>query len=374
MVPWDREGDGDMGLIRSIFQHKIVSFFWLIGLDMAFLALFQILGLYNSILAQQEDLQSTVYRYEAELSVDLEDRDLLERLDEILDIQDINVKIAGPDLVTSNGGTATYVQTILFQNEPEKMPMLSGSLPTADSQGGRQIAVGRYREEQVETRGDSAYFLADNEEYQVTGVIGTKQSDALDGYLVTNYHSLNGRQRRALGKSTLLLRFQSDIRDVEPYVQQAAEQIWKADPSANLDSHRTSQAVNGNVYIRESLKRYPFYMYVFCICIFIMISRQWVMQKERELAIRKAFGQGNGQLLRLLWKELSILTGLAFAVYAGISGILSVWMRVRGLSIRLHWSNLAIAAAFLIATFLISSLVPVWRLRRIQPAQLLNEK
>lgn len=65
MVPWDREGDGDMGLIRSIFQHKIVSFFWLIGLDMAFLALFQILGLYNSILAQQEDLQSTVYRYEA---------------------------------------------------------------------------------------------------------------------------------------------------------------------------------------------------------------------------------------------------------------------------------------------------------------------
>lgn len=161
-----------MGLIRSIFQHKIVSFFWLIGLDMAFLALFQILGLYNSILAQQEDLQSTVYRYEAELSVDLEDRDLLERLDEILDIQDINVKIAGPDLVTSNGGTATYVQTILFQNEPEKMPMLSGSLPTADSQGGRQIAVGRYREEQVETRGDSAYFLADNEEYQVTGVIG----------------------------------------------------------------------------------------------------------------------------------------------------------------------------------------------------------
>ena len=115
-------------------------------------------------------------------------------------------------------------------------------------------------------------------------------------------------------------------------------------------------------------------MYVFCICIFIMISRQWVMQKERELAIRKAFGQGNGQQLRLLWKELSILTGLAFAVYAGISGILSVWMRVRGLSIRLHWSNLAIAAAFLIATFLISSLVPVWRLRRIQPAQLLNEK
>ena len=363
-----------MGLIRSIFQHKIVSFFWLIGLDMAFLALFQILGLYNSILAQQEDLQSTVYRYEAELSVDLEDRDLLERLDEILDIQDINVKIAGPDLVTSNGGTATYVQTILFQNEPEKMPMLSGSLPTADSQGGRQIAVGRYREEQVEARRDSAYFLADNEEYQVTGVIGTKQSDALDGYLITNYHSLNGRQRRALGKPTLLLRFQSDIRDVEPYVQQAAEQIWKADPSANLDSHRTSQAVNGSVYIEESLKQYPFYMYVFCICIFIMISRQWVMQKERELAIRKAFGQGNGQLLRLLWKELSILTGLAFAVYAGISGILSVWMRVRGLSIRLHWSNLAIAAAFLIATFLISSLVPVWRLRRIQPAQLLNEK
>ena len=153
--------------------------------------------------------------------------------------------------------------------------MLSGSLPTADSQGGRQIAVGRYREEQVETRGDSAYFLADNEEYQVTGVIGTKQSDALDGYLVTNYHSLNGRQRRALGKPTLLLRFQSDIRDVEPYVQQAAEQIWKADPSANLDSHRTSQAVDGSVYIEESLKQYPFYMYIFCICIFIMISRQW---------------------------------------------------------------------------------------------------
>ena len=208
----------------------------------------------------------------------------------------------------------------------------------------------------------------------MTGVIGTEQSDALDGYLITEYQSLNERQRMELGRETLLLRFQSDIQDVEPYVQQAAEQIWKADPSANMESHRTKQAVDGSVYIKESLKQYPFYMYLFCICIFIMISREWMQQKERELAIRKAFGQRNGQLLRLLWKELLILIGVSFILYLGISGIISVWMEFGGNSIRLHWSNVVIAAAFLLLTFFVSSLVPVWCLKKIQPAQLLNEK
>lgn len=364
-----------MGFVRSIFQHKISTFFWIVGMEMAFIALFQILGLYNNILAQQEDLRGTVYRYEAELSVDVSDREVLEHLDEILDIQDINVKIEGPDMVTPNGATATYVQTILVQNEPEKISLLSGSLPTPiSSQGERQIAVGTYRKDQIEKKADGDFFLADNEVYRVTGIIGSRQSDALDGYLITDYHSLNDRQRRQLGNPVLNLRFQSDTRDVEPYVQQAAEQIWKADPSANMESRRTQEAVDGSVYIKESLKKYPFYMYLFCSCIFIMISREWMIQKERELAIRKAYGQGNWQLLKRLWGELLILMGIAFLLYAGISGVLYVWMKISGMSLRLHWSNLAIAAAFLGVTFAISSLFPVWRLKKIQPAQLLNEK
>ena len=122
------------------------TFFWLVGLVLAFVALFQILGLYNSILAQQEDLSGTVYQYEAELSVTLSDKRMAQKLDEILDIPDINVKISGPDLILENGVTVTFVQTILFQNEAERVKTYSGTLPNPNhSEEEHLIAVGRNR-------------------------------------------------------------------------------------------------------------------------------------------------------------------------------------------------------------------------------------
>lgn len=369
-----KKGGRAVGMLRSIFRHKVSTFFWLVGLVLAFVALFQILGLYNSILAQQEDLSGTVYQYEAELSVTLSDKRMAQKLDEILDIPDINVKISGPDLILENGVTVTFVQTILFQNEAERVKTYSGTLPNPNhSEEEHLIAVGRNRSDLVKETNGTPTIIIDNVEFLVTGMIGSSQSNALDGYYVTDYASLNANQRTALCKPILTLRFQSDTRDVAPYVQKAAEQIWAADPSADIQSHFTQQALNGSVYIRESLKQYPFYMYLFCICIFMMISREWIRQKERELAIRKAFGQKNRQLIVYLWKELLILTGMAFLVYGCIGGILSDWMGQVGMSIRLHWSNLVIALFFLLATLLVSSGIPIWRLRKIQPAQLLNE-
>ena len=76
-----KKGGRAVGMLRSIFRHKVSTFFWLVGLVLAFVALFQILGLYNSILAQQEDLSGTVYQYEAELSVTLSDKRMAQKLD-----------------------------------------------------------------------------------------------------------------------------------------------------------------------------------------------------------------------------------------------------------------------------------------------------
>lgn len=112
-------------------------------------------------------------------------------------------------------------------------------------------------------------------------------------------------------------------------------------------------------------------VYLFSVINSFVVSNYWIITKQRDFAIRKAFGWTNKQLIGLICKEMaSILMVSLF-----ISGILLCLVAQTGskmLSVKLTPFFILVTLLLLIITLALSVIVPARKIIRIEPAEVIS--
>ena len=111
-------------------------------------------------------------------------------------------------------------------------------------------------------------------------------------------------------------------------------------------------------------------LYIFSIANCLVITNYWVITKHREMAIRKAFGGSTQQLIILVVSEMS--KTLCASMLS--SALLLTVIETFGANLfSLHLTPFFVLslAAMLMLTLLIASIIPVLRILKIKPAEVI---
>ncbi len=112
-------------------------------------------------------------------------------------------------------------------------------------------------------------------------------------------------------------------------------------------------------------------IYVFSIANCLTVTNYWIITKRRDMAIRKAFGWSNRQLMRMILSEMAGTLAISLI----ISIILLAVLKSRNtaiFSLELTPFFVLSTGGLLLFTLLISVLFPMIRILKIHPAEVLS--
>ena len=112
------------------------------------------------------------------------------------------------------------------------------------------------------------------------------------------------------------------------------------------------------------------------ICLFsiancLVATNYWIITKHREMAIRKAFGWSNRQLIGLVFKEIGTILILSMAVSSVLLTIISN-SDLPILSVQMSIFFIVGTILFLLLTLVVASIIPIRRIMKIHPAEVIS--
>ena len=112
-----------------------------------------------------------------------------------------------------------------------------------------------------------------------------------------------------------------------------------------------------------------FEIYLFSIVNCLVSTDYWIINKERELSIYKAFGWSDRELIKRVMKELMII--LLICLLLSILTVGAV-IQTEYFSIEINYFFILSMTILLIVTLFISMFIPVYRILKISPAEVIK--
>lgn len=112
-------------------------------------------------------------------------------------------------------------------------------------------------------------------------------------------------------------------------------------------------------------------IYVFSIANCLVVTNYWMITQRRDMAIRKAFGWSNWQLIRMIISEMAGTLAISLAISACLLAVLGNWNTAM-FSIELTPFFVLGTCGLLLFTLFVSVLIPVIRILIIRPAEVIS--
>lgn len=109
-------------------------------------------------------------------------------------------------------------------------------------------------------------------------------------------------------------------------------------------------------------------MYLFAVINVTIVSYYWINVRKRELAIRKAFGQTNMEIILMLIKEFFLIIGIA----AIIAALVQITIQICRGTMQFGLDSVRMMFMYLGMVFIasiISGILPVKYILKIHPAE-----
>ncbi len=360
--------------IKRMFRTPFATVYFMIGLLISMFTLFDVLSAYNRALQYAEDNKAFAYKEEAYLSVDFSSYERMDILTELESEEHVNIELAPFYANISGSSVGLLVSTLIQQNEKTHYQLETGTLPELDSET-PVIAAGRFTKSYMKMENDVPVLQLEGIIYEVTGVIGCPYSEYQDMNTVIPYRSLTEKQKKTLWEEKkVILVLQSDTVGLQIPLQHIYEQLVQQDPQASVQVSVKKNSVHEQ---KADTNHFSFLgvIYLLCILISVLVSWYWIQARRKEMAIRKAFGQGIGKITGMLFAEMLAMFVLTAVLYVLLH--VFAWL-IFGYQIdfRFHVTlkNIVLTAGYFSVTMVMSVLVPVFQMSRIQPAALVNTR
>ena len=262
--------------------------------------------------------------------------------------------------------------------ETMRIPLLAGRFFTADDLG-RRVAIVSQRAVETAWHGESPigqfFHRGDPDEppFQVIGVVGDVRSvDLSEQPSAMVYVPLTYRSNES---GSFVIRTANDPAAISDAIRKA---IWSVDDQAVVPEVRTMDTVVDDSLAARNFQLHLLLAFAACALVLAALGIYGVvaysaLQRTRELGIRIALGAQPAQIYRLILEDgitpvlLGTVAGVALAVLAAraVSGLL---FGVAGFNIGIAVG----AAAILLLTGGLASLLPAIRATHIDPVQALR--
>lgn len=297
---------------------------------------------------------------------------------------DINISVVDISPLMNEYGVRTMANLYIDGMQP-KYPLIKGRYPDAEDmeKNGRCVILGKSRKKYVSTENGTDYIYLDGEKYVVTGYISTLKSHYLDNQVIIYNDDNESNMWKSVNDSLKMgmaqIVFTSDT-DKELYntADEFMEQISLLSDGmleANVISEYESTEVATSYAPEQTYRQWAWLAYAFCVISDIFLLQYWIMQRKKEIAIKKIHGFSAFRILRDIFSEtfmlmvLGVLLGEFFVV---VSDAFSTGFA--GFNIEIFvYTGLTVLGYLCISMMLVLIYPMIW-LCRNDPVSLMSDK
>lgn len=112
-------------------------------------------------------------------------------------------------------------------------------------------------------------------------------------------------------------------------------------------------------------------IYIFSVANCLVVTNYWIITQRRDMAIRKAFGRSNRQLIHMIFSEMAGTLGISFLLCLGLLAILNT-AAPNLFSIEVTPFFVLGTCVLLLFTLCIAVSIPIVRILKIRPAEVIS--
>lgn len=112
-------------------------------------------------------------------------------------------------------------------------------------------------------------------------------------------------------------------------------------------------------------------IYIFSVANCLVVTNYWIITQRRDMAIRKAFGWTNRQLIRMIFGKMAGTLGISFLLGLGLLAVLSTGASEL-FSVELTPFFVLGTCVLLLFTLCIAVSIPIIRILKIHPAEVVS--
>jgi len=360
--------------IRRIFRYKLSALFLIVGQLIMFGTIFGGLAIYNKAYDKETERIKSKYKNEIELTVTtINYADIFSNMG--YNITEGNVHIGGKLAFSiADSGMNYLTEIIIKQNEPLPYKLLSGRLPGTEAadKGKKLAAVGRDKLKFTREIDGKRYIFIGSEQYEVVGILGDENSDFWDYKLVLHIDCAGENLIKTMMEDrNYTVYVSSNIADLNNSYTQVCSNIGSIEPQAKLSAKKINSLGDSTVIstLQKNNFKINLIVYAFCVVNSMIISEFLVIQRKKEIVIKKTFGMSNAKILKSFMADILSLTGLSFVLMCIVYAIF-------------HHHNLFFinniysffAMIFVVLFVIICTMIyPIYKLLKIEPIEAFSQ-
>lgn len=346
--------------MRRTMRH-CSSWLLLLGIAVSFFAFLNGADLYQSV--QNALAEANDFRYKNSYSIQVAE---IHDADKLLNqIKEMKGNIFMDNLLVKIDREGEYhlAEILLKQDEKLPYPFLYGNNNFESDK--MQVIIGKALTKDCFTKqnDEKRYICIDEKEYEVIGVIGSEDSDILDGKLIfqLNADTLDTYISR---QDIFSFQYGTNASDINQNITQLYE---KLSPECDLYFEKDASAY---IEVGSDSEDEKFY---WLICVFsiincVVISEFWIIRRKQEIVIRKLWGYSNWKLFLTLYREMLLIAFLAVSMIWIIQPVMvSLGGRTAGVGFSLH--KLLYSAIFIFISAWLIVLVPIHNVSQYTPCK-----
>lgn len=305
--------------------------------------------------------------------------DLLPILKKVSERSQIQIRFEGGS-ITGKEQVNFSLLGVLYTQQPEwQVPLINGRhLTPSEAMSSEHVAlIGKKLAKMIFPNGiDSKTLLNINDEaYRIIGVVGRGNRETQwDNVIYLPLQALP-QQVQTLPQQQIGMYLSENGGSPEQSVELIKSFLQKIDQNITVAVSLLGYPQNSSSQFWNSLTITSILAGTILFVSGINISNLslfWILDRRKEIAIRKAVGATDGTIIRQILLEMMSLAILATFSAILLSLLLSPFLKVFGLSLQVYW--LGWVVSFLVAIICggITSIVPVRASLKIQPAEVLR--
>ena len=255
-------------------------------------------------------------------------------------------------------------------NEELPYVMESGRIPgtSEEDYGKRLVALGRSQYRYAYEENGKHYVTFENETYEVTGIIGNEGSDYSDNMIVFDNRCLGDNVRKSVNElKEYTIMIDSNTTELNDTYEKVYNNVYGADINCAIESRSVSG--NGQSTVEKTLQKENIkinkVVYIFCILNCMLMSEFWIIERNKEFAIKRTYGFGQLRLIGGIARDILILGVASLVIYVLVHlfavGVLGIKLYTISWNLRLIVSVLFINLTALVCTII----VPVYRIMKM---------
>lgn len=317
-------------ILKKLFRDIPSGILMVVGYSMIFFIALNGIVLLENVIAQQPDTIIGNYKYKQSIMISRKStKDLMDASNSIFDskenakdivkrlqVQSGNV-ILKTNGVVSDTGAATKVDVMITYNETCNRELEYGEYPLPEDSSNNMAIVGSYHKKYIIERNDKKYININDKEYLVKGIFKDTSTGGYDDTVIVFNNNLRESDLdeiiTTLNANLIEVIVCGSDKECDNLVRNIKTKVEENEFYKTIDTPlNTYDAINISISIIKNT--ITILILVFCIINSIVITSLWMSKKEVSIAICKANGFSNWQVIKRIAGQLISIMGIAVII------------------------------------------------------------